>query len=96
MSLINLIKNSQVFIISKRKCSHCVLLYELLQQKQIRYEHIEIESYMDGFDNNDFVLDNIEELKKKWNITSYHMLFINNNYIGNFDKIMKMNMNQWT
>ena len=92
MSLINLIENTKVFIISKKRCSNCVLLHELLRQKQIRYEHIEIESYMDCFDDNDFVLDNVDELKKKWSITSYPMFFINNTYIGDYNKIHKMNM----
>jgi len=92
MSLINLIENSKVFVISKKQCSNCVLLHELLLQKQIIYENIEIESYMDSFDDNDFVLDNVDELKKKWSITSYPMFFINNIYIGDYNTISKMNI----
>lgn len=91
MSLLALIKNSKIIVISKKSCRYCVKLKELLNSKNITYVNINVEDYMEKFDDDDFIFDEIEQLKGQWNITSYPMTFIDNEFIGDYTTIEKMN-----
>lgn len=91
MSLVKLIENKKFVVLSKKQCPNCKKLKEMLDAKKLTYEYIIIEDYMELFDDDDFIFDDIEFLKKKWNITSYPMTFIDNEFIGTYSDIQKMN-----
>jgi glutaredoxin-related protein len=46
---------------------------------------------MEMFDDDDFIFDEIEELKNKWHITSYPMTFIDGKFVGDYAAIDKLN-----
>jgi len=50
-----------------------------------------MEDYMEKYDDDDFIFDEIEHLKTKWSITSYPMTFIKNEFVGDYAAIEKMN-----
>lgn len=91
-SIIQILEENKVVVISKKNCSYCVKLKALLLKKVIEYSCIEIESFMSTFDDDNSVLDDIDTLKGKWGITSYPMFFINNIHIGDYGPINKMNV----
>lgn len=91
MSLVKLIETKKFVVISKKQCPNCKKLKELLDAKKLAYEYILLEDYMELFDDDDFIFDDIEHLKKKWNITAYPMTFIDNEFIGTYSEIQKMN-----
>jgi len=91
MSLVKLIETKKFVVIGKKNCPNCKKLKELLDDKKLTYEYILIEEYMEMFDDDDFIYDDIEFLKKKWDITFYPMTFIDNEFIGTYSEIQKMN-----
>ena len=91
MSLVKLIETKKFVVISKKQCPNCKKLKEMLDAKKLAYEYILLEDYMELFDDDDFIFDDIELLKKKWNITAYPMTFIDNEFIGTYSEIQKMN-----
>lgn len=91
MSLIKIIEKEKFVVLSKKVCPNCVKLKKILDDKEIVYTSIVIEDYMEKFDDDDFIFDDLDELKRKWNIKSYPMTFIDNQFIGDFTEIQKMN-----
>ena len=91
MSLVKIIKDNKFVVLSKKNCPNCLKLKTLLDKKQISYKYIVLENYMEKYDDDDFIFDDIENLKKKWNITSYPMTFIDDEFIGHYSEIEKMN-----
>ena len=79
-------------MLSKKSCDNCSKLKLMLSEKKIKHETIVIEDYMDKFDDDDFIFDDLESLKESFNITSYPMLFINGNFVGHYSEIKKMNI----
>ena len=92
MSLVKLIESKKFIVIGKKNCPNCIKLKNLLDEKKLNYEYILIEEYMSIYDDDDFIYDDIDFLKKKWNITSYPMTFIDNEFIGSYFEIQKMNL----
>ena len=92
MSLVNLVKNEKILMLSKKACINCNKLKQLLSDKNITYKTIVLEEYMENFDDDDFIFDDIESLKKTFNISSYPMLFIDGNFVGHYSEIKKMNI----
>lgn len=91
MSILASIKKNRIVVISKKACRSCVLLKELLSNKKIPYVSIGIEDYMEMYDDDDFIFEEIEHLKSKWNITTYPMTFIDGEFFGDYSAIEKMN-----
>lgn len=91
MSLVKLVEKTKFVVISKKNCPNCNKLKELLDDKKLKYEYILIEDYMELFEDDEFIFDDIEYLKKRWNITAYPMTFIDNEFIGTYSEIQKMN-----
>jgi len=91
MSILSSIKKNMVVVISKKTCIYCVRLKELLNSKKIPYVNIGLEAYMEMYDDDDFIFEEIEYLKLKWNIKTYPMTFIDGEFIGDYSAIEKMN-----
>ena len=56
----------------------------------IEHTVILLEDYMEKYDDDDFIFDEIEELKSRWSITSYPMPFVNGSFLGHYDEIMRL------
>jgi len=91
MSILSSIKKNRIVVISKKSCRSCVLLKELLNSKKIPYVNIVLEDYMEIYDDDEFIFEEIEELKSKWNIKTYPMTFIDGEFFGDYSTIEKMN-----
>lgn len=91
MSLVKMIENERFIVIGKKNCPNCIKLKKILDEKNLSYKYILIEEYMELYDDDDFIYDDIEFLKNKWNITSYPMTFIDAEFIGSYSEIQKMN-----
>ena len=87
--LLNILITKKILVISKNNCKECSKMYALFQDKNIAYEIFNIND-MINHDEFDDILDDIEYLKKIYNIKEYPMLFIDNKYIGNFTMVSKM------
>lgn len=92
MSILASIKKNRVVVISKKACGYCVKLKELLNTKRIPYINIGVEEYMEMYDDDDFIFEEIEHLKSKWNIKTYPMTFIDGAFFGDYSAIEKMNV----
>ncbi len=92
MSIIHIIKNNKLVVISKRGCHNCLKLKQLLGSKKITYETIHLENFMEMYDGDELILEEIDSLKKAWNIMSFPMTFIDNAFIGHYKDIEKMNV----
>ena len=92
MSILKAIKNSQLLVISKKICRNCVKLKELLDDISVSYNSIVLENYMEMYDDDDFIFEEIEHLKKTHKIDSYPMVFINSEYIpSGYTEFSRMN-----
>ena len=91
MSILSVVKNNEFVVISKKLCKNCIKLKDLLNSKQISFVTICIDEYMEMYDDDDSIFNDLDQLKSKWNITSYPMTFINNEFIGDYITIEKMN-----
>lgn len=81
MSILKAVENSQLLVISKKICRNCVKLKDLLESQKISYRSVVLEDYMEMYDDDEFIFEEIELLKKKHKIDSYPMVFINSEYI---------------
>ena len=81
------IENNEIVMIKKNNCKNCKKLYDLLVSFSIENIHLINISEFDE-ENFDEIIDFIEEI----NLTrEMPMLFINNEYIGNYEKIKSIN-----
>tara|TARA_B100000405_G_scaffold142631_1_gene99837 strand:+ start:603 stop:947 length:345 start_codon:yes stop_codon:yes gene_type:complete len=90
MSIIKKIENTPVICISKKQCINCKKLKALFDEMHIEHSVIVVEEYMEMYDDDDFIFDEIEELKSRWAITSYPMTFIKGNFLGHYNEIMRL------
>ena len=81
MSILKAVQNSELLVISKKICRNCVKLKNLLESQKISFRSIVLEDYMEMYDDDDFIFEEIEHLKKTHKIDSYPMVFINSEYI---------------
>lgn len=81
MSILKAVKCSHLLVISKKNCRNCVKLKELLDNMSVSYDRIVLEEYMEMYDDDDFIFEEIEHLKKAHKIDSYPMVFIRSEYI---------------
>ena len=92
MSILKAVENSQLLVISKKICRNCVKLKELLDNISVSYDSIVLENYMEMYDDDDFIFEEIEHLKKTLKIDSYPMVFINSEYIpSGYTEFSRMN-----
>ena len=87
--LLNILKNKKMLVVSKNNCIECSKLYAFLKDRKINFEFFNINEMVDH-DEFDDVMDDIEYLKKIYDIREYPILFIENKYIGNFKMVSKM------
>ena len=90
MSIIKKIENTAVVVISKKSCQNCSKLKALFDEMHIEHTAIMLEDYMEMYDDDDFIFDEIEELKSRWAITSYPMTFVQGNFLGHYNEIMHL------
>lgn len=90
MSIIKKIENTAVVVISKKNCKNCTKLKALFDEMHIEHTVILLEDYMEMYDDDDFIFEEIEELKSRWSITSYPMPFVNGSFLGHYDEIMRL------
>lgn len=92
MSILKAVENSQLLVISKKICRNCIKLKELLDNISVSYDSIVLENYMEMYDDDDFIFEEIEHLKKTLKIDSYPMVFINSEYIpSGYTEFSRMN-----
>lgn len=92
MSILKAVENSHLLVISKKICRNCVKLKELLDNISVSYDSIVLENYMEMYDDDDFIFEEIEHLKKTHKIDSYPMVFIRSEYIpSGYTEFSRMN-----
>jgi glutaredoxin len=92
MSILKAVENSHLLVISKKICRNCVKLKELLDNISVSYDSIVLETYMEMYDDDDFIFEEIEHLKKNHKIDSYPMVFIRSEYIpSGYTEFSRMN-----
>jgi hypothetical protein len=95
MSLLSIIEKSNiVVVISKKHCINCQKLKVLFKANNVVFENIIIENLIDQSKDSDIenkIFEDIETLKRKWGIKSYPMTFNKNEYIGDYNKIKRLN-----
>jgi glutaredoxin len=92
MGLLSIIEHNQVVVLSKKNCSDCEKLRKLLNSKCIEFKYVVIDEILKTNVDEDVIFGDIENLKKKWEIHSYPMMFIKEIYIGNYKTILEKNV----
>lgn len=92
MSLFTAIKNNKtILVFGKKICPNCKKLKSILEHVSVEFDTILIEDYMEKYDDDDLIFDELEYLKQKFNIKSYPFIFIKSEFDGGYDKYKKMN-----
>jgi glutaredoxin len=59
---------------------------------RIEFKDVVVEDYAELYEDDDFIFDEIQDLKARWSIMSYPMMFINANFVGHYSEIQQLLM----
>lgn len=92
MSIIAKINKEPVVVLSKKICGNCSRLKSLLNSMRIEFKDVVVEDYAELYEDDDFIFDEIQDLKARWSIMSYPMMFINAKFVGHYSEIQQLLM----
>jgi alkyl hydroperoxide reductase subunit F len=75
---------SKIFIFTKSNCAYCKETKKELQSRNLHFE---------SYDVTDNHLDCISCLKNQLNYKTFPMIFVNNNFIGGYDNLVNLLLN---